>query len=630
MRVDSPLNPGNRTLYSEFLRPPIGYELEKALATTYSLDFETALSVPAIIAFRAAENRGQVLDEDLDLLQGIQRLAKDIVVFCHIGKIAARSFKHSRLTATLEDSIIEVEAPNGGVFHPKLWILRFKASDNSEATLLRLVVLSRNMTIDNSWDISLILDGKLGDVYQNDNTPIAELIKELPSMARGRNEHKVASKIVTSLATDVMLTKWKLPPNVNRIRFAVNGLKKSQTEVPFIPRTGKRIGIVSPFITIGALRALTKDAQREDCWLVSRDDELAKVSPEVNAQFGNVMVLHDQAETENGKNSSEFVTTGKLPRGIHAKIFVTEHSTDHGLVTELTLGSGNATTAALLNGKNVELFATLSGPTRKLGKVSEHMENDGFKGFLREWDPSRKSTLGDITQSHQSILDDFREQLVKNQLILSSKDETENDVILMLSSTSPIRIPDNIKVEFWSFANGEHPTVSVKSNLDTKGKSLGKILLANVTRWVGVRLTDKTSLSKKDTSTISFVLGAEIIGISEKRFSKMLSGIIISEEKFLRYIHLLLGSQQESRESSSRNKKFEHHSASVQTHHDFPLLEDMVRALINDKEKLHSIEKLISYLADQTDETGNPIIPESFQNLWSAFQEALPRGNHRG
>lgn len=52
MPSDSPLDPENRALYGEILRAPTGYEVDMALATTYSLDFETALVIPATMAFR--------------------------------------------------------------------------------------------------------------------------------------------------------------------------------------------------------------------------------------------------------------------------------------------------------------------------------------------------------------------------------------------------------------------------------------------------------------------------------------------------------------------------------------------------------------------------------------------------
>ena len=62
------------------------------------------------------------------------------------------------LYSALESSLHPVKAPNGGVFHPKLWILRFIPADDGKPTI-RLAVLSRNLTLDRSWDIALASEG---------------------------------------------------------------------------------------------------------------------------------------------------------------------------------------------------------------------------------------------------------------------------------------------------------------------------------------------------------------------------------------------------------------------------------------------------------------------------------------
>ena len=53
--------------------------------------------------------------------------------------------------------MLEVLAFNeGALFHPKVWAIRF--TDQDENRLHRLIVLSRNLTLDRSWDTALVLD----------------------------------------------------------------------------------------------------------------------------------------------------------------------------------------------------------------------------------------------------------------------------------------------------------------------------------------------------------------------------------------------------------------------------------------------------------------------------------------
>ena len=87
MPPEAALDPQNRALYGDILRPPPGYGFDCAVATTYTLDFETALVIPATLAFHAAESRQETLDSPLALLEGLERLAGRIAIYCEAGRI---------------------------------------------------------------------------------------------------------------------------------------------------------------------------------------------------------------------------------------------------------------------------------------------------------------------------------------------------------------------------------------------------------------------------------------------------------------------------------------------------------------------------------------------------------------
>jgi hypothetical protein len=52
MRFDAPslLAPDQRALYSDSLRPPAGYIFDSGVATMFSLDLETLLTIPVYLA----------------------------------------------------------------------------------------------------------------------------------------------------------------------------------------------------------------------------------------------------------------------------------------------------------------------------------------------------------------------------------------------------------------------------------------------------------------------------------------------------------------------------------------------------------------------------------------------------
>ena len=177
------LDPEQRTLYGANLQPPAGYVFDAAVATTFSLDFETALAVPVSLALFAAENRDEILTHPLALLEGAERIAGRLLVFTDAGHIQAYARPYSRLCSLLERIIVEVAAPKGGAFHPKMWALRFKPVRPDEPTRLRLLVLSRNLTRDCSWDLALTLDGVVTRRPQAPNRPLVDLIRRLPDLA---------------------------------------------------------------------------------------------------------------------------------------------------------------------------------------------------------------------------------------------------------------------------------------------------------------------------------------------------------------------------------------------------------------------------------------------------------------
>jgi hypothetical protein len=153
------LAPADRHTLLELLRPPPGAVLDRAVGTTFSLNLDALLVAPAAFAlFETGEE--QVGDlEPLGLLDALRRNADRITLFCQAGQIAPPP-AHRRLLAYLEDTVVPVAAPRGGVFHPKVWVLRFRGDDGTVS--YRFLVLSRNLTYDRSWDSALRLESVRG------------------------------------------------------------------------------------------------------------------------------------------------------------------------------------------------------------------------------------------------------------------------------------------------------------------------------------------------------------------------------------------------------------------------------------------------------------------------------------
>lgn len=159
------LSPTDRSLYTDALVAPIGYRLTSAIATTFSLDPTLALTLPVSLAVRGfagrAADAAAALGDPIALYDAIKRVSDRLTIYHQIGRISVPDAPHYPY-GLLEPMLVGVGSPGRGVFHPKLWLMRFDVEDGAQP-LLRLLVLSRNITRDRSWDLVLRLEGAPGE-----------------------------------------------------------------------------------------------------------------------------------------------------------------------------------------------------------------------------------------------------------------------------------------------------------------------------------------------------------------------------------------------------------------------------------------------------------------------------------
>ena len=152
------LEPDTSVLLTDALRPPPGHEVDVAVTTTFSLNLTAMLIAPMTFAFAEMDDSHRIDDRDpAQLLDAVQRFMGRTTVFCQAAGIHVPA-SHSRIHTFLEGSLHEVEPPTeNALFHPKLWAIRYRRPHDG-ALFHRVVVGSRNLTLDNSWDTALVLD----------------------------------------------------------------------------------------------------------------------------------------------------------------------------------------------------------------------------------------------------------------------------------------------------------------------------------------------------------------------------------------------------------------------------------------------------------------------------------------
>jgi len=126
----------------------------------------------------------------------------------------------------LEDSLHAAAPSSGGIFHPKVWVLRFVPADDGYADggagrLIRLAVMSRNLTGDHSWDVSVMAQGDPRGDAVPENAELATLFRALPDMSPTLPKDRADQ--IDSLAGDVERTVWELPDHVDEFRLHAIG-----------------------------------------------------------------------------------------------------------------------------------------------------------------------------------------------------------------------------------------------------------------------------------------------------------------------------------------------------------------------------------------------------------------------
>lgn len=601
------LHPERRALYAHSLQAPDGYRFDAGLATTYSMDFDTALAVPVGLTLSAAEDRDALLSQPLALLEGAQRVARHLVVFTDAGRIHGSSKPQSRLCSLLEDCIVEVMAPGGGAFHPKLWLLRFKPIDGEGPLLMRLLILSRNLTSDRSWDIGLTLDGQVGGRFVADNRALGEFVAKLPSLALApQSSERIAW--VAELAEQLRRTQWDRPEHIESLSFAVNGVGGKQWR----PEPASKLGIISPFVDETTLLELSTLPWNEYPWLISRSDQLACISASTLKKYEHVTVLQDGAVSD--ENDAAAPTALE---GLHAKIYVAEVRRD----TVITVGSGNATCAGL-KGKNVEVFATLTGKRSKLGGVAENLGPEGFGRLVRAFVPGEVAPMDAATRAGEERLRDAHRAVCKGQLRLRCEALSDTGAAswrLSLVCAHPLLLPHGAAMEAWPITVSDSHAQAVTSALGGgSAVVLATMACADLTAFVAFRLTDPET-----QQSLVFSTKLPIEGLPADRDGAVLRSVIKNRQSFFGYLRLLLADPTELLTTGlSVSRGHATGNVSGGAGDDMPMLEDLVRALCRGERRAFDAIDTLMVRLDADDAKEDDPVPDGFRELWSAFKDA--------
>jgi len=359
----------NRKTLTEVIAPPSGgYRFEKGIITTFSLDLDALFGV--LLTLRGYDI-GQYGTKHVEEGEDVNKtpLAQDpfasietmssiignnsLIVFCKQGIKGAKKAKILKLL----DSIISPVNIEGGRFHPKVWVLKYRnenAERGSRDDLYRFICMSRNLTASNYLEASFCVDGiynKKNGTKQNEN-----LCAFLKGVMDSTDQHKKKRKEFEDFIKELSKVNFQMKHDFFYQR---GGSRKNLRSVCDLGSKRKAV-IVSPFMDVSFIKWIFCDKGKkkrqiklrelDDFIIVSRKDTLNGIFYDLKESKNNKdrdLYRKLFKSVESKKNFYIFKDEGDILSGksktaissLHAKIYLFEN----GKVSEMYLGSANAT-----------------------------------------------------------------------------------------------------------------------------------------------------------------------------------------------------------------------------------------------------------------------------------------------
>lgn len=609
------LQPANRFTLINALRPPAGFCIESAMAVTFTLDLRALTAVPAAFALSGGESTDGDTEqfESIELLHALRSHADKISVFCQAGYTSVPPSR--RVFAFLEGSVVPVQAPLGGIVHPKVWVLRYTAAtlhtERSLNSRLRVLVASRNLTFDASWDTVLRLDECADEGIRLEQ--VGELFQGLLNAAVG-TVGEVHQRRVISLATALQNATFAPPDGVDDLTVHVMGLSEGRSP---LPTTAQRSLIISPFVHDRFFDGMHPHRIDE---LVSRQESLdglglqtlAKVGTAYTFDDGGVSDPDDPDNIDDLDDRTDPHDPGRPLVGLHAKVFAFEETRR----ARLFVGSANATGAAFRS--NVEILVELIGPLNKLGidqlVGGDDQESEGHshdESSLRDWFHSYIRTDEPDQSEDSSSLEEARRALASLR-IEGIVEPSGSEWAVAYRSAEPLPHFEGVEIYCWPLGSAGHRRAVVggdpfEERFETSLEAMSGFLVFELTQYDGTRT--------------EFVLPVTLIGVPEERERVLMRALVGNAERFLAYLLAMLDDDPSQLGLPDAIERIG--AASSADGHPItglPVLEKLLRTMRRDPAKLAGLDPLVSDLAD------DGALPDGFAELWKTVHGVMTAG----
>ena len=592
----------DRLDYGRLLIPPEGHRLDRALAATYSLDLNTLLSIPVAL-FYSQTLEGKLDGERFQVLEAIQRTAGIVTVYCQEGQIHVPD-RYNRLFAFIEEMIIPVRMPDAFTsFHPKVWVLRYVRDGAGGKAFYRVLVLSRNLTYDRSWDLAITLEGSMGATTCSINRPLTQFLAHLNGIHPFADFHR--------FTRDLAKVKFDVPEGFKRLAFHPVGID-GHRESPIFNHDADATLCMSPFIDDETVTKL-RDRVRGDFWLFGRKREMAKLKRETvegcNAYFISDLVVEGESLADVDDSSEE-----RLDQDLHAKLFVFQQPD----ACRWFVGSANATGAA--HARNTEFMVELVGGDRRVTlerAIEDLLGGDRNSSVFEKFHPE-SAGQPDPDAKRRAAVRRLEYELARAPLrgrLDWAANQTNYDLTISLDLRG-VREAKGLTLVAGPLNCSELVPAEIgKPN----HLAFANIREAEISRFVVFAIYDGEELLRH------FVLRYEVDGIPATRNDTIFKSIVSNSDQFFEYLRFLLAddfTKEDFFTQAQKKRKKSPGDDGFLWQARLPIFESIVVAASRDPVKLRAVDGVIQRLraAGPAEEA---LVPPEFLDFWEVFRPLI-------
>lgn len=611
----------DRTNYKNLLKAPEGYEIEKILITTYSLEMEKIVEICLLALGLQIETTSQDGKNPITGLYALEKMMKKIVVICQNGQIKEHK---NLLYLMLEKSIYTINPPKNKNFHPKVILIKYKnkREDKREDKIkYKLIVSSKNLTSDRSWDAQVSIQGNYNINNNKTNQEIVKFIKYLKNNIEQEEQvNKFLEEIENEIAKVDFLENLREQKNsgieevVENIEFIQLGANDRE-KLPYLETESKEklksALIISPFLTLEPKQEspiykikqnIVEDGKIQ---LITRRTELTEnllneiETYVINDQIiDNMYIVKENNQEENEEEFENEITN----QDIHAKMYILQKEEN----TELYVGSANASRNAF-NG-NIEAMLKITIKQKDfIDKIRENL-------FGNEKEQKQYFIKAEIKDKEEKVEDNTLQKIKKSffelQLqAIAEKIGEEYQIIIEVPEYKNIELEQKYEIKI-------KPLLDTQKSIVLKEKvNFEEIKLEQLSEFYVIEFYREGE--KQDSKIIK--IPTQNLPKLEQRIGSIYTNIIKGKKELLEYIAFILdddygyGLRERTFKNSSTGK--------IQKRFYIPrLYEKMLKVAYQEPEKIQNIQKTIEKVKERINKEEMEDL-EELEDLYNKFKE---------